>query len=277
MLAPVVLACIVVSYPYPLFVLALLAVTLSFWELRQLLKAPRTLPVLTLLAIALPFFAAEVITNRNPIQLAAYSFLFFVLGSGFAFVGSGRYVGSTATTDLAGLWIASPLACILMLHSEATPTQMLTASHQLVHQGPLLEPRSAVLLVFVPLWLADIAGMLAGKYLGKRLLWPSVSPKKTVVGSVANLLTAVGSALLLSLWIQHPPTFSKPIACYLVCGLFVGVFGQLGDLFESYIKRQRGVKDSGTVIPGHGGVLDRIDSLLFSAPFVVMALLLWPA
>ena len=276
-LAPLVVASVVLSWPYLLFGLALVALTLGFWELRNLTGAPKALPVVTLIGLGLPFFATEISPNRDATQLAIYCFLFFVLGAVFAWVGVGKYSGSAATTDLAGLWIASPLSCIVLLHNKATPARMFTEGHQLLHTGPLLEPRSVLLLVFLPVWVGDIAGLLVGKKFGRKPLWPAISPNKTVAGAVANLVASVLCAVALSFWIQNPPLFTKPISCYLTCGAMAGVLGQAGDLFESYLKRRKGMKDSGSVIPGHGGVLDRIDSLLFSAPFVVLTLLLWPS
>ncbi|MEJ5170950.1 MAG: phosphatidate cytidylyltransferase, partial [Fimbriimonadales bacterium] len=108
--------------------------------------------------------------------------------------------------------------------------------------------------------------MLVGRRWGRRKLAPTVSPGKTWEGASANLLAATGVGILSSLW------FGVPLAAGAACGLACGTLGQAGDLFESWLKRRAGVKDSGTLLPGHGGVLDRIDALLFSAWPVVASL-----
>ena len=122
-------------------------------------------------------------------------------------------------------------------------------------------------MALVPVWAGDIAAIFAGRALGKRLLAPKVSPKKTVEGSVANLLAAVLAAWLLGRLLHVSDTRS------LGAGLAVGLLGQAGDLFESWLKRRAGVKDSGVLLPGHGGVLDRLDSVLFAAPAVALIVL----
>lgn len=118
-----------------------------------------------------------------------------------------------------------------------------------------------VLVAAIPIWAGDTAAIFAGKAFGKHKLAPSISPNKTWEGSIANLLAAVGAAATLGYFLKYP------MDKMLLLGVSCGVIGQLGDLFESYLKRQAGVKDSGNLLPGHGGVFDRLDSLLMTAPF----------
>lgn len=118
-----------------------------------------------------------------------------------------------------------------------------------------------ILTAAIPIWAGDTAAIFAGKAFGKHKLAPSISPNKTWEGSVANLLAAVGAAAALGYFLKYP------MDKMLLLGVSCGVIGQLGDLFESYLKRQAGVKDSGNLLPGHGGVFDRLDSLLMTAPF----------
>lgn len=119
-----------------------------------------------------------------------------------------------------------------------------------------------VFLLLAVIAAGDTAAYYAGRFLGRHALCPSVSPKKTVEGAigglVANVLVAVGYTLLFI------PALSVPGA--VVFALSVGAVGQAGDLFESEFKRAAGVKDSGGLLPGHGGFLDRIDALLFALP-----------
>ena len=118
-----------------------------------------------------------------------------------------------------------------------------------------------ILTAAIPIWAGDTAAIFAGKAFGKHKLAPSISPNKTWEGSIANLLAAIGAAAALGYFLKYP------MDKMLLLGVSCGVIGQLGDLFESYLKRQAGVKDSGKLLPGHGGVFDRLDSLLMTAPF----------
>jgi phosphatidate cytidylyltransferase len=118
-----------------------------------------------------------------------------------------------------------------------------------------------LLLVWVT-WLGETAAYLVGSTVGRHRLAPLVSPNKTVEGALAQLVVSVLAALIARVWFF--PALSMPSA--LLVGLLLGVTGQVGDLVESALKRSVGTKDTGTVIPGHGGALDRIDSLLFNTP-----------
>lgn len=132
-----------------------------------------------------------------------------------------------------------------------------------------------VVLAFFLTWATDIGGYTFGRIIGGRKLMPSVSPGKTVAGAVGGLLFAILVAFLYERFVLRPEAQlgMLPQAVFLFA-LLVSVAGQVGDLVESMLKRQAGVKDSSHLIPGHGGMLDRIDSLLFSLP-VSYALLNW--
>jgi phosphatidate cytidylyltransferase len=151
------------------------------------------------------------------------------------------------------------------------------------------EPQRCFLIVFIlfSVWAGDIAAYYIGKNFGKHKLAPIVSPNKSWEGAIASSLASLGVAALVFKY-QYDLNyllFSEPFGIswgsydvlrtgypwthVILLGLFTNVFAQLGDLFESALKRGAGVKDSGTLLPGHGGVLDRIDALLFAIPFVV--------
>ncbi|WP_394826274.1 phosphatidate cytidylyltransferase [Pendulispora albinea] len=121
-----------------------------------------------------------------------------------------------------------------------------------------------VLVTLMFAWLADTGGYFAGRFLGKHKLYELVSPKKTIEGSIGGLLGSVAGALLASLW--YLPAF--PLAHSVPLALVASAFGQAGDLGESLLKRSTGVKDSGSLVPGHGGILDRIDALLLTSTIV---------
>jgi phosphatidate cytidylyltransferase len=141
----------------------------------------------------------------------------------------------------------------------------------------LLDPHDrgdTVLLVLIVAWLADTGGYFAGRFLGKRKLYEAVSPKKTWAGAWGGLAGSLIGVAALKL-VLH--AFDADWLTWLDVVLIAipgGILGQLGDLSESLIKRSVGVKDSGTLLPGHGGLLDRIDAVLFIAPYVYAYLLL---
>ena len=115
------------------------------------------------------------------------------------------------------------------------------------------------------IWVNDSFAFLVGKNFGKHKLFVSVSPNKTIEGFLGGFIFALLAALLIS---KLNTDFSS--VNWLIIGFLVSVFGTIGDLIESKFKRQANIKDSGNLMPGHGGILDRLDSLLFVAPFVYL-------
>lgn len=111
-------------------------------------------------------------------------------------------------------------------------------------------------------WTGESAAYLVGSLLGRHPLAPVISPRKTVEGAIGQLVVSIVAAAGLGAWLL--PHWSTSAA--ILAGALLGIVGQLGDLVESVIKRSLGAKDTGGVIPGHGGVLDRLDGLLFNAP-----------
>jgi CDP-diglyceride synthetase len=126
-----------------------------------------------------------------------------------------------------------------------------------------------VFMALLPTWAADIAAYVIGSLIGRRKLAPRISPGKTWEGTIAGFLAAASAV-----WFVGTQVFSPalPASLLVPLALTIGPAGLLGDLLESALKRAAGVKDSGTIFPGHGGVLDRIDSLLLVAPVVALAL-----
>lgn len=118
-------------------------------------------------------------------------------------------------------------------------------------------------------WATDTGAYLVGRQFGRHLLAPQVSPKKTVEGSVGGLLFSVTVAIISWRLIGGASWIT-----YVVLGIIIGISAQIGDLFESALKRSAGVKDSGKIIPGHGGILDRFDSLIFALPLVYYGVIL---
>jgi phosphatidate cytidylyltransferase len=131
-------------------------------------------------------------------------------------------------------------------------------------------PGEFVVIILASIWISDSAAYFAGRAFGKHKLFERISPNKTWEGAAAGLLTA------LIIWLVAPNIFYhfKDISSLhlLVMGLIVGIIGPIGDLAESQLKRDAGVKDSSQIIPGHGGVLDRLDSLMFVSPTLLLYL-----
>lgn len=118
-------------------------------------------------------------------------------------------------------------------------------------------------LTFSLVWATDTGAYLIGRQFGSHPLAPQVSPKKTVEGAFGGLMFSIAVAFALWLWVGEASWIK-----YIVLGVAIGISAQVGDLFESALKRSAGVKDSGKLIPGHGGILDRFDSFLFALPLV---------
>lgn len=141
------------------------------------------------------------------------------------------------------------------------------------HNGFGLRSWAGTALVFFPLvvtWVCDTAAMFGGKLLKGPKLSPTISPGKTVSGAVSGVVFGVVVAPLFSLLALKPAGLNFPLWKLALCALVWSVAGQIGDLAESLLKREAGLKDSSTLIPGHGGVLDRFDSLYFVLPLAVV-------
>jgi phosphatidate cytidylyltransferase len=126
--------------------------------------------------------------------------------------------------------------------------------------------------LFILIWTNDTFAYLVGKSIGKHKLFERISPKKTIEGFLGGVVFAAFAGFLISkLYIQPNPEFSsKSILIWTIIALIVSIFGTIGDLIESKFKRIAGVKDSGAIMPGHGGVLDRLDSVIFVAPIIFL-------
>lgn len=160
------------------------------------------------------------------------------------------------------IWIAYPLTLIPMLWKQ--------------EDGPAL-----VVFLMVCVWTGDIAALYVGRAFGRHKLAPRISPGKTWEGAIASIVGSILAASLL-LWVSDTLTargnlilhITEPIWQTLVLAGILNVAAQLGDLLESAVKRGAGVKDSGTMLPGHGGILDRIDALLVATPVLWFCLIL---
>jgi phosphatidate cytidylyltransferase len=185
---------------------------------------------------------------------------------------------------IAGLWVATlltvalarrrpdqhPLAAtavtgLAVLYTAGLPSFLIAIRH-LTEGG---RTWTGAWLVFTPLvitWIGDTAAMLAGRTIGGPRLWPVISPMKTWSGSVAGLLGAVATVPLLNWLVLDRLGIALRPSQGLAFAAAISLAGQVGDLSKSLFKREVGLKDSSSLIPGHGGVLDRLDSLYFAVP-----------
>jgi phosphatidate cytidylyltransferase len=195
---------------------------------------------------------------RGPIFLAFPVFCLWVMMPLVYFLFSSpdlrnRAAENIGKLSLAFLYVILPLALLILIDRHP--------------RGNLW-----ILFLFTVIFLGDTGAFYFGRLLGKKKLYASVSPGKTWAGAFGGLLASVISGLLLSHLFHMQGSALK---AGLLAG-FLGVAGQIGDLVESMIKRSAGVKDSGRILPGHGGVLDRLDGVLFAIPVLCM-FLVWSA
>jgi phosphatidate cytidylyltransferase len=161
-------------------------------------------------------------------------------------IGTAAFRGFAMATG--PLFVAIPLTLVAMIRRD-------------VPQGP-----AYVVMMLMFAWFSDTGGYFAGRFLGKHKLYEAVSPKKTVEGAVGGLAGSVLGALFAHFVYlpEIPLSHAVPLA------IVASAFGQAGDLAESLVKRSTGVKDSGQIVPGHGGILDRVDALLYVSAVVYL-------
>ena len=153
---------------------------------------------------------------------------------------------------------------------------MLAFGYTLRHHRFVVDAAAGTALVFFPViltWVSDIGAYFVGRALGKRKLIPAVSPGKTVAGAVGALVVTMAAAPLYNSFVLRPVAeLALSPWTAVIFGLLVSAAAQVGDLAESMLKREAGVKDSSHILPGHGGILDRLDSLYFVLPVAHLVL-----
>ena len=168
-----------------------------------------------------------------------------------------RPLGSAAVTLLAPLYAAG------------LPAFLLTIRHARFGERSI-EGAALVFFPLVTVWVCDSVAMMVGKRVGGYKLAPTVSPGKTWSGTIGGFVGALAVAPLYRSLVLAPLGIELPLAAALVPAALIGTLGQIGDLVESLFKREVGLKDSSHLIPGHGGVLDRLDSLYFAIPLAAL-------
>ncbi len=185
----------------------------------------------------------------------ALCFLMYILGRLTLQLFSHKYLSmqSLATSMMAQLYISIPLSVALLLYMMFGPWMMLS--------------------VFVLIWLNDTGAFVVGSSIGRHRLYESVSPKKSWEGFFGGMIFCIIAAVLFQYYYMGP-AMGYTVVASISLGVIVPVVATWGDLAESMIKRSLNVKDSGHILPGHGGILDRIDSLLLVVPAVVLWLVM---
>jgi phosphatidate cytidylyltransferase len=246
-LLPVFLLIVIKAPAYLFNALVVIASVAALWELVRLLEhagrpVDRGLAMVAGAAVTAAFAASRLL---DPLALPVVTLLLAVMAVLAAPVWRGTPdLDRTANTLLAVLYVGWLLGfCILLHHTSPAGDEL-------------------VLLVVGVTWVGETAAYLVGSTLGRHPLAPVLSPRKTVEGAVAQVVASLAAGGLLAAWLLP----ACGAAFGLGAGAVLGVVGQFGDLAESAIKRSAGTKDTGGLIPGHGGVLDRIDSLLFNFP-----------
>lgn len=217
------------------------------------------------------FFNVAKNKNINPVSFLAYIFciLYYILLDKFSING----------TFLVGLSIFTFIClCIPIINEKYNFIDVGITVVGFIYVSvffsfiSLIEQKKCgnylIWLVFLSSWLCDTTAYYVGKYLGKRKLNPRISPNKTIEGSIGGLLGSIIACTLYGIFINKIVAINIDMYHFFIISLLCGVFCQFGDLVASSIKRFVGVKDYSNLIPGHGGILDRFDSILFSAVVV---------
>ena len=262
---------------------ALLAIVsaLGAWEFYRIARGSGLTPMEDVgipLAGVVPLFvhARYLRVYELPLSGMAVAVLAILALSIFIRGVNGKPLGAAASTVFGVLYTGGMLSFgyAIRYHPYAIEEMRVPLGGIAVTAGGLL-----LLLPLLLTWASDIGAFFVGRALGKRKLMPSVSPGKTVAGAVGGLLATVLVGWLYARFVLTPSTQLAFVrGGVFVFSLLVSVAAQIGDLAESLLKREAGMKDSSHIIPGHGGVLDRFDSLLFVLPVAYVlfnTLLVW--
>lgn len=245
--APPVIALIYFSTPLIFSVVVGVVVVVCLLEFFRLAEACGTNPYRRtglLIGIIIVFAFYDGQWPFTSFMISAATMVIFVRML-FGKEGFRKALESVAYTLAGVLWVAWLLGHLVLIHG-------------------MDEGKFYIFFLLMVIWGGDTAAYYVGKNLGRRKLAPQISPNKTVEGSVGGLGGAIVGALIAKLWFLS----ELPAGDAVILGVLLGAAGQLGDLSESAVKRSADVKDSGKIIPGHGGLLDRLDSMIFAAPIL---------
>jgi len=251
-----------------LFGAAVLVSFIGLYEWSGALRQTAARPnyILSAVLIGLILLVSQLLA-KDKAALDQLLLLLIVLAIGASFIsrvllkGGDSALLDVATTLLTPLYIGLLFSFMLRLRESTWPASNLSIAGYEVAVG-----FGYLVLLFLVCWIMDTGAYLCGKFIGGAKLCPAISPGKTIAGLIGALITAaavaaVGFSLL-----------GLSVITGVLTGLCMGLFGQLGDLSKSLIKREVGIKDFGSIVPGHGGILDRFDNFLFNAPLLYYVL-----
>jgi phosphatidate cytidylyltransferase len=233
--------------PFTILIYAMAAVGLfEVLKMRgiSLFSVPGIISLLSLFIILMPDSWSEQIQDITKYSRIEYLFICAILLLIYTVLVKNKF-----TFDDVGFLLASALYVGIGFHFFIATRE---------------EGLAYVVYALVIVWTTDSGAYFIGRKLGRNKLWPEISPKKTIEGFVGGIVVALISAIIFQ-WIAD---LEISLIALVIVSIVASIFGQLGDLVESAIKRHYGVKDSGKILPGHGGILDRFDSLLFVLPLL---------
>lgn len=248
---PLILTLLYRGPPWAMYALALPALLIGVWELLSMTHERDALMKSIGVLIAAGASIAVYAWGHDPRVVVTVLAVVPLLGPMLALLRIGELRTAAlraATLGFGPLWIGLPLTWLAVMRRDVGGS----------------EGASYVVMALMFAWFSDSGGYFAGRAFGKRKLYEAVSPKKTWEGAIGGLAGAALGALLAHFW--YLPQI--PLSHALVLSQVAGALGQVGDLGESLFKRSTGVKDSGQIVPGHGGILDRVDALLVTATAV---------
>lgn len=251
-MVPLLLAVVFLLPPWGTLAFALIVVAAGVWEYASL-SAALGVPIPRVIAMAGAMAACASFVVTDPPLAAVLSAIVIATGA-LAIAGghpTGDMLAAVASSAFAALWLGLPLGAVVAIRQFGGPEMLLPLIFTLV--------------------VSDSAQYYAGRAFGRRKLSPLISPKKSVEGAIGGMVFAI-PAMMWSGSYFLPAVGDGWLA---MLGAAIAVLGMTGDLFESAIKRAAGVKDSSRLIPGHGGVLDRLDSWFFAAPVYYAFLRSW--
>lgn len=237
--------------PYSFLGLFFICMLISIFEFSKMLQLKSTI----LYLIATTLFASSILEFWE--VSAFYANAVSILMILFVFTNAVFNEKKDPIDSISKLLLCLAYACIPYIFISKIPFTNLHGTYQ----------PNVIIGVFILIWSNDTFAYITGVTIGKHKLLERISPKKTIEGFVGGVAATLGISYLLAVQFDVLST----LQWILIAGI-VSVFGVVGDLVASMFKRQTGVKDTGNIIPGHGGILDRLDSIIFAAPFIYLFL-----
>ena len=250
-------------------IVVLLLSSITLWEYYKLLEKKGAKPLIALGLVSHVLLLAAIYINlkvnfRAEILLGILS-MAAVFSSGILIWTKRESAALSFASTLSGLlYVTVAFVFLIVLREISNYTAISNHFFRLSNTTNL--GGGLVVTIFLSVWICDTAAYLSGMAFGRHKLIPSVSPKKTWEGAIGGFIGAVLAFFIFASFLM--PTFNYIHA--IICGIIVGTIGQIGDLAESKLKRDAEIKDSSHIIPGHGGMLDRFDSILFAVPAVAV-------